>query len=309
MTAGRDGDPGGDLGGDCEGERETGARSGNESGRGFDIEAHIEVESPPEFDAASGLGPLSEDGFLGGRLCIRQPVSGYRAATDPVFLAAFTPAVAGESVLELGCGAGVAILCLGARVPGLVLHGLEPQPGYSALARANAAINAVALTVHEGDLRRPPAALTALRFDHVIANPPFYPGGAVTAPRDPGRRRAHVEEAGLGDWIGAGLRRLRDGGWLTLIHRAERLGAILAALEGRAGSALVLPLAPRAGRVAGRVLVRARKGAAGPLVLAPPLVVHRGESHGADAGGYGPEAERVLRDGAGLTRTEVAKCR
>lgn len=212
-------------------------------------------------------------------------------------------------MLELGCGAGVAILCLGARVPKLDLHGLELQPEYAALARENAAANAVALTVHEGDLRRPPAALVALRFDQVIANPPFYRGGAATAPRDAGRRRAHVEDADLGDWIGTGLRRLRDGGWLTVIHRAERLGGILAALEGRAGSTLVLPLASRAGRVAGRVLVRARKGAAGPLVLAPPLVVHRGELHASDAGGYAPEAERVLRDGAELASPAVANCR
>lgn len=296
MTAGQDGDPGGA----CEGEGEdAGARlvPGAAAGSGADP------------NADPGVGALTEDGFLGGRLRIKQPVSGYRAATDPVFLAAFTPAVPGERVLELGCGAGVAILCLGARVPGLELHGLELQPGYAALARGNAASNLVALTVHEGDLRRPPAALVALRFDHVIANPPFHRGGATTAPRDAGRRRAHVEEAGLGDWVETGLRRLRDGGWLTMIHRAERLGGILAALEGRAGSTLVVPLAPRAGRVAGRVLVRARKGAAGPLVLAPPIVVHRGESHAADAGGYGPEAKRVLREGAALASTAVANCR
>ncbi|PZQ52220.1 MAG: methyltransferase [Rhodovulum sulfidophilum] len=256
-----------------------------------------------------GLGALSEDGFLGGRLRIRQPVSGYRAATDPVFLAAFTPARAGQSVLELGCGAGVAILCLAARVPGLDLHGLEAQPGYAALARANAAANGIALAVHTGDLRRPPVELRGRSFDHVIANPPFYAGGTATAPRDPGRRAAHVEEAGLGDWIDAGLRRLAPGGWLTLVHRAERLGAILAGLEGRAGSTVVLPVAPRSGRPAGRVLVRARKGAAGPLVLAPPLVVHRGASHAGDSGGYAPEAEQALRDAAPLGIEAAAKCR
>lgn len=104
----------------------------------------------------------------------------------------------GQAVLELGCGAGVAVLCLAARVPGLVAHGLETQPGYAALARANAAANGIALAVHEGDLRRPPATLRAMSFDHVIANPPFYPDGTATAPRDPGRRTAHVEEASLG---------------------------------------------------------------------------------------------------------------
>lgn len=259
--------------------------------------------------ALEALGRLSEDGFLGGRLRIRQPVRGYRAATDPVFLAAFCPARPGERVLELGCGAGVASLCLGARVGGLDAHGIEVQPGYAALARANAAANGIGLWVHEGDLRRPPAAPRSLSFDQVIANPPFYEGGAATAPADPGRRVAHVEEAGLADWIAAGLRRLRPGGWLTMIHRAERLGEILAALEGRAGSTLVLPVAPRPERLAGRVLLRARKGARGPLRLAPPLVVHAGESHGGDAGAYAPLAERILRDGAALDLPGLAKDR
>ncbi|MCC7428595.1 MAG: methyltransferase, partial [Alphaproteobacteria bacterium] len=56
------------------------------------------------------LGPLSEDRLLGGRVVLRQPVRGYRAAIDPVLLAAFVPARAGEHVLEGGIGAGAAAL-------------------------------------------------------------------------------------------------------------------------------------------------------------------------------------------------------
>ena len=70
---------------------------------------------------------LSDDKFLCGRLRLLQPVKGYRAATDPVLLAAACPAEPGQSVLDLGCGAGAATLCLGLRVPGLALSGLELQ--------------------------------------------------------------------------------------------------------------------------------------------------------------------------------------
>ncbi|WP_288950097.1 methyltransferase domain-containing protein, partial [uncultured Paracoccus sp.] len=145
---------------------------------------------------------LREDGFLGGRLRIRQPMRGYRAGADAVMLAAACPARAGESVLELGCGAGAAILCLGARVPGLRLAGLELQPAYAELAAQNATANGFALEVHQGDLAQMPTALRSQSFDHVIANPPYFTDGTL-AP-DAGRSRARHEETPLGLWIAAG---------------------------------------------------------------------------------------------------------
>lgn len=239
---------------------------------------------------------LSRDGFLGGRLQLFQPRRGYRAAIDPVLLAAFAPARPGERVLDLGCGAGTAALCLGVRVPGLDLHGLEVQASYADLARRNAAENGLNMSVHEGDLRDPPAALKALSFDHVLCNPPFHPAAASGA-ADPGRDRAHREGgAALDDWIAAGLRRLAPGGFLSLIHRAARLGGILSALEGRAG-VTVLPLAAREGRPAARVLVRARKARGGALTLLPPLIVHAGSCH-RSGDGYSERVRRVLT-GAG----------
>ncbi|PCH69375.1 MAG: methyltransferase, partial [Rhodobacteraceae bacterium] len=65
----------------------------------------------------SGFAPgdLTWNAFLGGRVQLLQPQSGYRAGVDPVLLAAAVPGRAGQSVLELGCGAGAASLCLAAR--------------------------------------------------------------------------------------------------------------------------------------------------------------------------------------------------
>ena len=149
------------------------------------------------------------DGFLGGRLSILQPRHGYRAAMDPVLLAAAVPARAGEAVLELGCGVGVASLCLGARVAGLRLAGVERQADYAALARANALQNGIAFDVELADLAALPPALRARSFDHVIANPPYFPAGGGTPARDPGREGALREETPLALWVDAGLRRLR----------------------------------------------------------------------------------------------------
>ncbi|MFN3953665.1 MAG: tRNA1(Val) (adenine(37)-N6)-methyltransferase [Pararhodobacter sp.] len=242
---------------------------------------------------------LSHDVFLGGKLAVWQPLHGYRAATDPVLLAAAVTARPGQSVLELGCGAGVALLALGRRVAGLTLHGIERQADYAALARRNAAENRIAAGIATADLAAMPAALRAQRFDHVLANPPYYPPRAPAA-RDPGRAAALREQTPLASWIEAGLRRLVDGGYLTMIHRAERLPAILAGLEGRAGDVAVRPLAGRAGREAGRVLVRARKGARGPFRLLAPLVLHDGPAHDGDGDDFTRAAQVILREGAAL---------
>jgi tRNA1Val (adenine37-N6)-methyltransferase len=245
-----------------------------------------------------GPDELSDDKFLSGRLQLLQPLKGYRAATDPVLLAAACPARPGDSVLDLGCGAGAAALCLGLRVPGLALSGLEVQPDYAELARQNANRNDVALEVHEGDLTRMPKALRR-DFDHVIANPPYYGPGGSPSPI-PGRARAMQVQTPLADWVTTAARRLRPGGWLTLIFATEGLPEVLSAMAPRLGSAAVLPLAPRDGRPALRLLVQARKGGRAPFRLLSPFVIHQGAAHDGDRESYTPAANAVLRDGADL---------
>lgn len=245
-----------------------------------------------------GRDELSDDAFLCGKLRLWQPKSGYRAATDPVLLAAACPAVAGQSVLDLGCGAGAAALCLGWRVPGLQLAGLEVQPDYAALARENAQRNGIALEVVEGDLAHMPAVLRRA-FDHVIANPPYFPRGGTASPK-PGRDTALRAGLPLSAWIAAAAPRLRPGGWLTLICGADSVPEVLSALAPRLGSAAILPLAARAGRPAGRILLRACKGGRGAFRLLAPLVIHHGDQHEGDRESYTILANAVLREGADL---------
>jgi len=70
---------------------------------------------------------VTEDRLLGGRIRLRQPSEGYRAAVDPVFLAAAVAAEPHQLVLDVGCGPGAAMLCLAARAPLCRVVGLEMQ--------------------------------------------------------------------------------------------------------------------------------------------------------------------------------------
>ncbi|NBE07005.1 tRNA1(Val) (adenine(37)-N6)-methyltransferase [Paragemmobacter ruber] len=242
---------------------------------------------------------LSDDKFLMGRLRLLQPLRGYRAATDPVLLAAACPAGAGESVLDLGCGAGAAALCLAARVPGVVLSGLEVQAGYADLARRNAARNEVVMEVVQGDLAAMPRALRR-DFDHVIANPPYYAPGGTPSPIAE-RDRALRVETPIAAWVAAAGARLRPGGWLTMIFATPCLPEALTALAPKLGSAVVLPLEPRAGRAAPRVILRARKGGRAAFRLLAPFTLHAGAGHDGDRESYTPAATAVLREGADLS--------
>ena len=230
----------------------------------------------------------SEDRLLGGRVRLRQPRHGYRAAIDPVFLAAACPAGADERVLDIGTGAGAAALCLLARIPEAELVGLELQPTYAAFAAENAQANGRNIWIVIGDVRRPPFAPAC--FDHVIANPPFLAPGTFTPPTDASALRANAEgEATFGDWVAVAAAVLRHKGTLTLIHRADRVDDVLAALHGAFGGVVLVPLWPAARRDAKRILVQARRGSRAPARLVPGLVLHHPD------GQFTAEADAVLR--------------
>ena len=243
---------------------------------------------------------LTRDAFLGGRLQVWQPRRGYRAGVDPVLLAAAVPALAGQSVLELGCGAGVAALCLAARIPGLRLHGVEIQKDYADLARRNAAENAAPLTVTTADLRALPDELRMLSFDHVIMNPPYCERDMGTASDDDGRDMALVGDTPLADWLDIAARRLGPKGVLTLIQRVARLPEVLAGLGGKLGSVIVLPLVARQGVAADLFILQARKTGRAPFRIAPQLVLHEGIEHTQDGENYSCQVTDILRGGAAL---------
>ena len=239
----------------------------------------------------------TEDQLLGGRVRLRQPEEGYRAAIDPVLLAAAVPARSGDRVLDAGTGAGAAALCLAARVPGCRIVGIEKDAAMARLARGNAALNEVEerVSIVEADLAGAGGGgLAAGSFHHAMANPPYLAPGGTASPHAL-KAAANIEaDAALGDWVAFALKMVRAKGSLSFIYRADRIEVLLAALAGKAGELVLFPLWPKEGAAAKRILVRARKGVASPSRLAPGLVLH-----GAD-GRYTAAAEAVLRGGAPL---------
>jgi len=235
----------------------------------------------------------SSGSLLGGRVRYAQPREGFRSGIEPVLLAAAVPARPGECVLEGGSGAGAALLCLAARVPGIRGLGVELDPNLTALARANATasnVDGVSFVADNLLTLRPPGM-----FDHAMANPPYHAATGTASPR-PTRELAKRGRPGLlRDWAVALVAPLRHRGTLTLALPVVSLPEGLEAMR-TAGCrpTAVLPLWPAAGRRAKLVLLHGVKDGRGPLQLLPGLVLH------ASGAGFTPETEDVLRNAAAI---------
>ncbi len=226
------------------------------------------------------------DGFLGGRLSLRQPVSGHRSGTDAMLLATTIPGDAKGELLDLGAGAGAAGLAAAIRCPGLRATLVEIDSDLAALASANITDNGLsdrASVVHCDALvaaARRKAGLQDGRADFVIANPPWLTPGKSRASPDGARALAHVErsgsgtDAGVAGWVRAMAALVRPGGGVAMIHRADALAGVLAAFEGRFGGVRILPVHPRVGEAAIRVVVSGRRGSRAPLEISPGLALH-----------------------------------
>lgn len=255
---------------------------------------------------AERLAPdVTEDAVLGGRLRLRQPRRGHRVGHDAILLAAATQARSGQHAVDFGAGVGAAGLALAWRVPGLKVTLVEIDPRLCALAADNARANGLddRVTVLALDVAAPEAfgaaELRAASANRVLMNPPFHDSVRQNLSPDAGRRLAHAAAPEtLAAWIDAAARLLGADGVLTLIWRADGLGDVLDALAGSFGGIGVLPVHPKPGAPAIRVLVRAVKASRAPLALGPGLFLNDASGHPA------PAAEAVLRDGATLRFAE-----
>ena len=234
-------------------------------------------------------------GCLGGRLRLAQDEAGHRAVTDASLLVAATPREVNGLLLDIGAGVGAVGLGAALLAPTAHIGLIEFDFQACELARENIALNGLdaRARVFETDLfdaeSRRAAGLAPEAARVVLTNPPFFQRGSVRVTPDPRKASAHVADAPLEDWTRACLAVLAPGGVFAMIHRADALATCLAALVQRIGGIEILPIAPRDGEAATRILLRGVKGSKAPLKLCAPLVLH------AEGGGFTPLAEAIHR--------------
>ena len=220
-----------------------------------------------------------------------QPEDGFKTCIDAVLLAAACPAKPSDNILDLGCGVGSASFCVLKRVEGTTLSGIDVLPEVIALAQKNAVLNAMKERTHFKciDIRD----FEIPEFDHVICNPPFLDAGEHL--RSPSEAKATAmgfgeDDIELKDWIDCAHRSIRGQGSMTFIHRAAAMDEIIRAMGKRFGAIEIIPLWPKQGQEAKRVIIRAFKHRKTGASIQPGLILHQ------DNGDYTEAAEAILRD-------------
>lgn len=245
---------------------------------------------------------VTRDAFLGGRLTLSQPAKGFRAGLDSVLLGAAV-APGRQSLLDLGSGVGTAAFVALAHEDGRIATLAEQNADMAALARANATDNGLASRAYviEADVAGSAAARRAAGivdngFDSVIANPPFFADGGGTLALDAARAGArHMDAQALDLWIKTAAGAAAAGGEVIFIYPAQSLAPLLAGFARRFGAVTILPLTPRPGDAASRVLLRGIKGSRAPLTLLASRTLHEAEGRA-----FAPEFQAIFRGSARL---------
>ena len=217
------------------------------------------------------------DSFFGDRLQIEQSKNGYRAGMDAVLLASAAAALAKTSICELGCGVGVAILgaisMSGAKLQSAA--GIDIDISATSLFKANIARNSLEVPINGVNLDGlKPIPEFDGKFELVISNPPFFDDESSIRGPNEARKSAYIIGAPLEIWVKSMLRLASAKGKILIIHRADRLDDIFAALKNRAGDIRIFPIRPNCSAPANRIIICATKANRAPTQIFAGLDIH-----------------------------------
>lgn len=254
----------------------------------------LSADERPKAAASAGF---TDDAFLDGRIRVWQPVKGFRAGLDSVMLAASVPAKPRDRICDLGAGVGTASLCLAARVANVAITAVEIDGDLAELSRANAHKNEVDhFDAVVADVLKRPRSIARQSFDYVMTNPPYHDTARGTRAPAAGKARATSSSSReLVDWLRFAKALAKPKGMVSAVIPPEQLTQALTALAPDGLGVEIVPLWPKEGEGAKRMIVRTRLNARAGLRVLPGIVLHT------EGGAPTAAAEAVLRRGEALT--------
>lgn len=240
-------------------------------------------------------------------LSLIQKKNGLTFGTDAYLLAAYVSPEPRSLCVDLGSGTGIISLLLSQKGKVGRAVGVEVQSAFATLIDRNAAINGlddrvsalcldvrelsqVALGTHLGSEQ----GVTA---DIVVCNPPYMKVAS-------GRRNEHAEKfiarhevcGDIGDFCAAAARILRFGGRFYVVWRPDRLVDLISAMRehGLEPKKMTFVHADEQSEPS-MVLIEARHGGSGGMVVTAPLMLHSVESRGEKSRALSEAAERIYK--------------
>ncbi len=236
----------------------------------------------------------TNDYLLDKKVKIFQPIDGYRASTDAVFLSFLLDSKKvkkGDTILDVGSGTGAISLCLASRLKDVKITGIDIQKDLVELSNMSSKENGFDdfLTYINTDIRKK-TSLPSGTFSFVITNPP-YSDHDMPSPNESKKLAHNHQDFDLTGWLSFCLKMLKPKGYLLVINRAEAINEIITAIDKKAGSINVLPIYSKLGQDAKRVAIIAQKTAKGITKILPPFYTHN------EDGSYTDKAQSILRLG------------
>ena len=155
----------------------------------------------------------------------------FKFGTDAVLLSRFAKVKKGEKVLDLCAGSGIVPLLLKAKQETCKITGIEIIPKIADMAQRSMALNGVDIDIVCMDLKQITENTFGV-FDVVTCNPPYLQAGSGFENDTYFETIARSEvKCTIDDVAGAMARCLKFGGRYYLIHRADRLCDVIAALK------------------------------------------------------------------------------
>ena len=235
---------------------------------------------------------VRENYLLDKKVKIYQPVNGYHASSDAVWLSAAVEKIKNnDSILDVGSGTGAVSLCLAERFKekSISIIGLEIQTLLADAANRSAEENGFNfVSFVNTDIFK--SKLYPCSFSHVVSNPPY----SINDMPSPNKSKAFAHNFQIYDlrnWIDFCIKMIKPQGYFYMINRAEALDPILFSLHGRLGGIEVFPLYSKTNQPAKRIIIRAKKDSKSPLIIHPGVIIHN------DDGSYTSKAELILRKG------------
>lgn len=239
---------------------------------------------------------LTRDSVFEGRLTVYQPASGYRFSIDAPLLADFVRCEPGQTVVELGAGAGVVSIIIASVIGSGRVIAVELQDRLAECARLNinefknAHKSDVDLNLIKMDWSDLSNDAVGGPVDVVISNPPYRKLGSGRI--NPGREEAvarHEIMGGADSAAGAAAKILSAGGRLAMIYPSSRLAGLIADLKAHRFEPKRLRMIHSRRRESARlVLIEARIGGKEELEILPPLFIY------GDGREYSEEVSAIL---------------